>query len=102
MTGVEVGLGVSLMCRLKDGISVDRNGGGCQCGEAGGSGCAGAGGKNPPRVRVAEVEEAYRSKRLVAVSRSNSLKDEEDSDVFEVAGEVKSCFSCSDSGWGQF
>ena len=102
MTGVEVGLGVSLMCRLKDGISVDRNGGGCQCGEAGGSGCAGAGGEDSPRVRVAEVEKANWFERQVAVSRSSPLCDGEGSDVVEVDGQGKSGFSGSDSGGGQF
>ena len=56
--GVEVGFGVGLVCSLKDGSSIDSDGGGCQSGEPCGGGGADAGGEDLAGVGVVRVEEA--------------------------------------------
>ena len=56
--GVEVGFRVSLFGSLKDGVSIDSDGGGCQSGEAGGVSGADAWGEDITGVRVVRVEEA--------------------------------------------
>ena len=56
--GVEVGFCVGLFGSLKDGISINCDGGGCQSGKAGGGGGADAWGEDLTGVRVVRVEEA--------------------------------------------
>ena len=98
---LEVGFRVGLFGSLKDGVSIDSDGGGCQSGEAGEVSGADAWGEDITGVRVVRVEEAIWLKRLVAVSRNSSFCNGEGSDVFEISNYGKGFFSRTNTGRGQ-
>ena len=100
--GVEIGFRVGLFGSLKDGVSIDSDGGDCQSGEAGGGGGAGAWGEDLTGVSIVRVEEAICLLRLVAVSSSSSFCNHEGSDVLEIRSDGKGLFSRTDTGRGQF
>ena len=101
-TCVEIGFRVGFFSSLKDGVSIDSDGGDCQSGETCGGGGAGAWGEDLTRVSITRVEEAICLLRLVAISRSSSFCNDEGSDVFEIRNYGEGLFSRTDTSRGHF